>query len=92
MLNCSLLIAEFNWRRCVLRTGLLLIVLGIALLIPRFDLVMSLVGGSLTGPLMFVFPPLFYVRLKGMQAYALKKYKAGKSFSYQSSGEYLTFT
>lgn len=31
--------------------------------VPRFDLVMGLVGSTLTGPLMFVFPPLFFLRL-----------------------------
>ena len=28
--------------------------------VPRFDIVMALIGGSLTGPLVFVLPPLMY--------------------------------
>lgn len=31
--------------------------------VPRFDLVMGIVGSTLTGPIMFVFPPLFFLRL-----------------------------
>lgn len=35
--------------------------------VPRFDLVMGLIGGALTGPLTFILPPLFYARLRAMQ-------------------------
>ncbi|KOB71531.1 Vesicular inhibitory amino acid transporter [Operophtera brumata] len=31
--------------------------------VPRFDLVMGLVGSTLTGPLMFIFPPIFFLKL-----------------------------
>lgn len=31
--------------------------------VPRFDVVMGLVGSTLTGPLMFIFPPLFFLKL-----------------------------
>lgn len=37
-------------------------------LVPRFDIVMALIGGSLTGSLVFILPPLIYTR-----ALALKK-------------------
>lgn len=36
--------------------------------VSRFDIVMALIGGSLTGSLVFVLPPLIYIR-----ALALKK-------------------
>lgn len=36
--------------------------------VPRFDLVMGLVGSTLTGPLMFIFPPLFFLRLCYMKS------------------------
>lgn len=36
--------------------------------VPRFDLVMGLVGSTLTGPLMFVCPPLFFLRLCYMKS------------------------
>lgn len=32
-------------------------------LVPRFDIVMGLIGGSLTGPLIFILPPLFYSKI-----------------------------
>lgn len=57
---------EFSWRRCVLRSSLVAVMVLLGEAVPRFDLVMGLIGGSLTGPLMFVMPPLFYARLRRM--------------------------
>ena len=34
--------------------------------VPRFDIVMALIGGSLTGPLVFILPPLIYIRARGL--------------------------
>lgn len=31
--------------------------------VPQFDLIMSVIGGVLTGPLVFIFPPLVYMKL-----------------------------
>lgn len=39
----------------------------IAELVPQFDLVMGIIGGTLTGPLIFILPPLFYRRLIRME-------------------------
>lgn len=39
----------------------------IAELLPQFDLVMGIIGGTLTGPLIFILPPMFYRRLIGME-------------------------
>lgn len=47
----------------MLRTSLTLIAVILAECVPQFDLVMSLIGGTLTGPLVFIFPPLIYVKL-----------------------------
>ncbi|KAF4531739.1 hypothetical protein B566_EDAN008952 [Ephemera danica] len=54
---------EFNWRRCAVRCSLVMLAVVLGLAVPRFDLIMGLIGGALTGPLMFIFPPLFYLRL-----------------------------
>ncbi|XP_059488359.1 uncharacterized protein LOC132204082 [Neocloeon triangulifer] len=54
---------EFNWKRCVVRSTLIMLAVGLGLTVPRFDLIMGLIGGALTGPLMFIFPPLFYLHL-----------------------------
>lgn len=35
--------------------------------VPRFDLLMGLVGALLTGPLMFLLPPLFYVKMRSLR-------------------------
>lgn len=36
--------------------------------VPRFDIVMALIGGSLTGPLVFVLPPLMYSKAVALKA------------------------
>ena len=58
------LLPEFNWRRCAVRSGVVFLSVLVGESVPRFDLVMGLIGGSLTGPLMFILPPLFYLRLR----------------------------
>ncbi|XP_047540222.1 uncharacterized protein LOC125073438 isoform X3 [Vanessa atalanta] len=54
---------EFGVKRCLLRSGIVAFAVFLGESVPRFDLVMSLVGSTLTGPLMFIFPPLFFLRL-----------------------------
>ncbi|XP_071450963.1 uncharacterized protein mah [Hetaerina americana] len=54
---------EFNWKRCAIRSFILMTAVLLAETVPRFDLVMGLIGAALTGPLMFLLPPLFYIRL-----------------------------
>lgn len=39
----------------------------IAELLPQFDLVMGIMGGTLTGPMIFILPPLFYRKLIRME-------------------------
>ncbi|XP_039293205.1 uncharacterized protein LOC111055804 [Nilaparvata lugens] len=58
---------EFNLKRILLRSGLVMLSLALAEMVPRFDLIMGLIGGTLMGPLMFVLPPLFYARLRAME-------------------------
>ncbi|XP_014239846.1 amino acid transporter AVT1E-like [Cimex lectularius] len=58
----------FGWRRCFLRSGVVLGAVFLAEIVPRFDLIMGLIGGALMGQLMFVFPPLLYARLRSLQA------------------------
>lgn len=36
-------------------------------LVPKFDLVMGIIGGTLTGPLMFILPPLLYTKILKME-------------------------
>lgn len=46
-----------------------IVFLGVALgeSVPRFDIVMALIGGTLTGPLVFVLPPLMYARARALK-------------------------
>lgn len=65
--DCLQISPAFNHRRCILRTTVTIIVIVVAESVPRFDLVMSLVGGALTGPLVFILPPLFYLKMLSLQ-------------------------
>lgn len=38
----------------------------LAEMLPRFDLVMGLLGGLFTGPITFIIPPLLYCKLRSM--------------------------
>ncbi|KRT85562.1 Amino acid transporter, partial [Oryctes borbonicus] len=58
---------EFNYHRCLLRTVLTVVAIVSAECVPEFDLVMSVIGGTLTGPLVFIFPPLIYLKLLSME-------------------------
>ncbi|CAH0558206.1 unnamed protein product [Brassicogethes aeneus] len=63
MEDCLGISRYFNPKRCILRTILTLLAIILAESVPRFDLVMSLIGGTLTGPLMFILPPLIYIKM-----------------------------
>ncbi|CAH1989437.1 unnamed protein product [Acanthoscelides obtectus] len=67
MEDCMQIPRDFNPKRCILRTTLTILAIVIAESVPRFDLVMSLIGGTLTGPLVFVLPPLIYMKMLSLQ-------------------------
>ncbi len=54
---------NFCFKRCLLRTCLVCSAVLIGEFIPKFDLIMGIIGGSLTGPLIFILPPLFYTKM-----------------------------
>lgn len=63
---CILLIAyftEYHWKRSVVRTCMMLVMVFVGETIPRFGKILSLVGGSTVTLLTFVFPPYFYMKL-----------------------------
>lgn len=59
-----LLYTELCWQRCLVRSIIVTLVIIFAEVLPRFDLVMGIIGGVLTGPITLIFPPLLYVRLR----------------------------
>ncbi|KAJ8920708.1 hypothetical protein NQ315_004847 [Exocentrus adspersus] len=75
MEDCLGISREFNSKRCILRTILTLLSIIIAESVPKFDLVMSIIGGTLTGPLVFVLPPLFYLKMLSINAKYEKQLK-----------------
>ncbi|XP_034826480.1 uncharacterized protein [Maniola hyperantus] len=54
---------DFCLQRCLIRSSIVALAVFLGESVPRFDLVMGLVGSTLTGPLMFIFPPLFFLKL-----------------------------
>ncbi|KAB0790426.1 hypothetical protein PPYR_08327 [Photinus pyralis] len=58
---------EFNYKRCIMRSVVAVFSIILAESVPRFDLVMSLLGGALTGPLVYLLPPLFFMRMLTLQ-------------------------
>lgn len=60
---------EFNLKRCLVRSLLVGLAVLIGELVPRFDLVMGVIGGTLTGPLIFILPPLFYSKIVRLEAH-----------------------
>ncbi|XP_018571167.1 sodium-coupled neutral amino acid transporter 5-like [Anoplophora glabripennis] len=65
--DCLSISRDFNPKRCALRTILLILAVVIAQAVPSFDLVMSTIGGTLIGPLVFILPPLFYLKMLSLQ-------------------------
>ncbi|KAL4708645.1 hypothetical protein ACJJTC_008171 [Scirpophaga incertulas] len=64
---------DFCLRRCLLRSGIVALAVFLGESVPRFDLVMGLVGSTLTGPLMFIFPPFFFLKLCYMKSRLTEK-------------------
>ncbi|KAF4525874.1 hypothetical protein B566_EDAN015977 [Ephemera danica] len=54
---------KFGWKRCLLRTMVLLLMVFVGETIQDFGKVLALVGGSTSTLNNLVFPPLFYLRL-----------------------------
>lgn len=65
-------IIEFGWKRCVLRSFVVMVAVAIGEVVPRFDLLMGLIGALLTGPLMFLLPPLFYIKIRSLRRLKIK--------------------
>ncbi|KAK6629041.1 hypothetical protein RUM43_002858 [Polyplax serrata] len=54
---------DFGVKRCILRSGIMLMMVIVGETIPKFRNILALVGGSTITLLTFVFPPLFYMLL-----------------------------
>lgn len=63
-----ILLSEFCWQRCVIRSSIVMSYVFFGEMLPRFDLVMGVVGGLFTGPITFIFPPLLYKKYRTMLA------------------------
>lgn len=57
------LFTDYHWKRCLLRTIMVLIMVFVGETVPQFGYILSLVGGSTITLLTFVFPPFFYMKL-----------------------------
>ncbi|XP_035213528.1 amino acid transporter AVT1D-like isoform X2 [Stegodyphus dumicola] len=54
---------RFGWKRCMLRTAVMLLIIFVAQSIPRFGKVLNLIGGSTATLTTSVFPCYFYLML-----------------------------
>jgi hypothetical protein len=63
LLTLFFLCTEFHWKRCLVRTGMMCVMVFVGESIPKFGKILSLVGGSTITLLTFVFPSFFYMRL-----------------------------
>merc|ERR1711936_821177 len=57
---------NFNTKRIIFRTSLMLIILFLAVSLPSFSGILQLISSIFVTCLTFVFPPLFYMRLIDM--------------------------
>ncbi|XP_016772876.1 proton-coupled amino acid transporter 4 isoform X2 [Apis mellifera] len=62
----------FGWKRCLIRSAIVFLGVAVGESVPRFDIVMVLIGGSLTGLLVFVFPPLLYSKIIALKTRSKK--------------------
>ncbi|XP_076278446.1 solute carrier family member mahogany [Lasioglossum baleicum] len=62
----------FGWKRCAIRSAIIFLGVAVGESVPRFDVVMALIGGSLTGPLVFVLPPLVYTRIMALKRRSMR--------------------
>lgn len=65
--DCMGVPRNFNKKRCIIRSSLMIFATILAECVPRFDLIMSMIGTTLTGPIAFVLPPLFHLKILGIQ-------------------------
>ncbi|XP_043595988.1 uncharacterized protein LOC122573551 isoform X4 [Bombus pyrosoma] len=63
---------NFGWKRCAIRSAIVFLGVAVGESVPRFDIVMALIGGSLTGPLVFVLPPLVYSKAIALKAKSMR--------------------
>nr|XP_012231064.1 PREDICTED: proton-coupled amino acid transporter 3 [Linepithema humile] len=83
----------FGWKRCAMRSAVVLLSVVVGESVSRFDIVMALIGGSLTGSLVFMLPPLIYSRMltlkKSIQAATLEGVSPGSRKRFSGEQEYL---
>uniref|UniRef100_A0A1A9ZDT4 Amino acid transporter transmembrane domain-containing protein n=1 Tax=Glossina pallidipes TaxID=7398 RepID=A0A1A9ZDT4_GLOPL len=58
---------NFSIKRMAIRTSVVVFQVVISEFVPSFDALMDIVGGTITGPLVFIMPTLFYRRLVRME-------------------------
>lgn len=59
--------SAFGWKRCAMRSAVIFLSIMVGESVSRFDIVMALIGGSLTGSLVFVLPPLIYTQILALK-------------------------
>lgn len=50
-----------------MRTSVVCLAVAVGESVPRFDVIMALIGGTVTGPLVFILPPLLYSKARKLR-------------------------
>ncbi|EDV94491.1 sodium-coupled neutral amino acid transporter 1 [Drosophila grimshawi] len=58
---------SLSCKRILIRSSILALEVLVAEFVPSFDALMDVVGGTITGPLVFILPPLLYRRIRRME-------------------------
>ncbi|EDV53767.1 uncharacterized protein LOC6554267 [Drosophila erecta] len=58
---------SLSFKRMLIRSSVLALEVLVAEFVPSFDALMDVVGGTITGPLVFILPPLLYRRIRRME-------------------------
>ncbi len=61
--SCFFSCSEFHWKRCLLRSCIVMVALFIAESVPSFNAILNLLGASTTAFCSFIAPPMLYLRL-----------------------------
>lgn len=76
-----------------MRSAVILLSVVVGESVPRFDIVMALIGGSLTGSLVFILPPLIYSRMltlkKSVQTTTIEEIPPGSRKRFNSEQQHL---
>ena len=83
------LLAEFSLKRVIARTLSLMAIAFVALSVPHFGIILSLVGATTIAGTNFIFPPLFYILLSRKRSEDRSRLNTPENFIVDPSNVYM---